>query len=242
MKASPRQQRLLLDLQELDNTSARLRRKRDQIPERAQHAALEADYLEAKQQFMAAQRELDGQQAELGRVESDVKLVNDRRDRDNERLATNVSSKEALALQSELETLARRKSELEDREFAVLEQLEETQAAFDAARGQLETLSETRARLAQAIAQTENEIDADLRRNAVERDGLAAELQRDVLELYEETRARGGLGAARLRGNVSEGSNMELAPGDLAEIRSAAPDTIMFCPDSGAILVRAEVN
>jgi predicted nucleic acid-binding Zn-ribbon protein len=33
---------------------------------------------------------------------------------------------------------------------------------------------------------------------------------------------------------------MALAPAELQEIRSAAPDEITFCPGSGAILVRID--
>jgi predicted nucleic acid-binding Zn-ribbon protein len=32
---------------------------------------------------------------------------------------------------------------------------------------------------------------------------------------------------------------MHLSPGDLAEIKAAAEDDIVFCPDSGCILVRS---
>jgi predicted nucleic acid-binding Zn-ribbon protein len=32
---------------------------------------------------------------------------------------------------------------------------------------------------------------------------------------------------------------MALSPGDLAAIRAAAEDEIVFCPDSGCILVRS---
>jgi predicted nucleic acid-binding Zn-ribbon protein len=31
---------------------------------------------------------------------------------------------------------------------------------------------------------------------------------------------------------------MELSPGDLAEIRKAPADEVVYCPDSGVILVR----
>lgn len=240
MKASPRQQQLLLDLQELDTLEARLRKQRGAVPERAEYTALEEQHATLKERFMAAQRELDTQQAELERVESDVQLVVDRRRRDEELLSTDVSSKEAQSLQRELELLGRRQTELEDRELEMMEQLEKTQATFDAARLALEQIDDERARLRDRIVEAEESIDAAVRRNREERELLAAELQREVLELYEATRARTGLGAARLRGNVSEGSNMTVAPGELAAIRAADPDEIVFCPDSGAILVRID--
>lgn len=240
MKASPRQQQLLLDLQELDNADARLRRKRTQLPQRAELRALEGETVETKEAFMAAQRELDKQRAELERIESDAGLVIGRRDRDNALLAASTSSKEAQALQAELDTLARRQTELEDRQLEMMEANEAAQAKFDAAEAVLADVDARRAALHAELSQEEQRLDAEIAAGARERELTAAELQRDVLELYEEIRARTGLGAARLRGNISEGSNMALAPGELSSIRAAASDEIVFCPGSGAILVRVE--
>ena len=242
MKASPRQQLLLLDLQELDTLAARLRRRRESLPERAEHSELDEHHARARDTFMAVQREHDTHQAELARIESDVQLVLDRQTRDRELLTTNVSSKEAQALQQELETLAERQTLLEDRQLEMMEQLEETAQKLALARTALDEVEGQRAGLQGRISQAEGEIDEALTRNASDRELLAAEVQRDVLELYESTRARTGIGAARLRGNVSEGSNMTIDQGELQTIRAAAPDEIVFCPDSGAILVRAETD
>lgn len=242
MKASPRQQSLLLDLQELDTTIVRLRRRREQIPELAELAALETEASETRDQFMTAQRELDTQRAELERIESDVALVEQRRTRDDELLAVSTSSKEAQALQSELDTLRRRQGELEDRQLEAMETLESAERVYERAQAELAQVEGRRAQLEERIVEAESLIDAELARASEERGGVAAELQRDVLDLYEETRARTGMGAARLRGNISEGSNMALAPGELADIRAAAPDEIVFCPGSGAILVREQTE
>lgn len=238
MKATPAQQQRLLELQDLDHTLARLRRKRATLPERAQLAALQGEMNAAREAFMAVQRELDAQTADIARLEDDVETVRARRERDSTLLAVSTSPKEAQALQSELETLARRQSELEDRELALMETSEATQARFDAASEQLAGVDGRRAELTAAISEAEARIDAELASAAEERAGLSAEVQRDLLDLYERTRERGGVGAARLRGNVSEGSNMALAPAELSDLRAAAPDEVVFCPQSGAILVR----
>lgn len=238
MKASPRQQRLLLDLQDLDNTLARLRRKRNTLAERAELEALHGDTASARDGFMQAQRELDTRRTELSRIEADVATVQQRRDRDNQMLSVSTSSKEAQSLQGELETLSRRQSELEDRELELMEVVEGVQKAFAAAEEVLAGVDERRAAIQSRLDDAEQRLDAEISSNTKEREGVAAELQRDVLGLYEELRARIGIGAARLRGNVSEGSNMALAPAELSDIRATAPDEIVFCPGSGAILVR----
>ena len=66
-----------------------------------------------------------------------------------------------------------------------------------------------------------------------------ARIPADLVELYEKQRARYGIGAAAAASRgVSMGSNVKLTESDLAVIRRAAPDDVVLCPDSGAILVR----
>ena len=240
MKASPRQQLLLLDLQDLDHALARLRRRRAQLPERAELEAMQGEAGAAREAFMTVQRELDTQQAEIDRLESDIELVRQRIRRDDELIAVSSSPKEAQALQGELETLRRRQGELEERELELMETSEATQARFDEASAALAGIDGRRQAILERIATAERELDAELATTVRDREGLAAEIQRDLLEHYEALRSRIGIGAARLRGRISEASNMELAPAELSDILAAAPDELLHCPQSGAILVRVE--
>ncbi len=240
MKASPRQQQLLLDLQSLDNSIARLKKRRTQLPQRAELASMQGERAAAKDAFMAVQRDLDTQNAEIERLESDIEVVRQRIKRDNELSAVSSSPKEAQALQSELETLGRRQSELEDRELELMEANEQTQAVYDAVSGALAGVDGRRQAILDAIADAEAGIDRELSETVRDRAGLAAELQRDLLEHYEALRARIGIGAARLRGRISEASNMELAPAELADILAQPADELIYCPQSGAILVRVD--
>ncbi len=240
MKASPRQQRLLLDLQDLDTTIARLRRKRTTLPERKDLEGLAGEMGAARESYMNAQRELDTHTVEIERIEADIAVARQRRERDEQLIAVSTAAKEAEALQSEIELLTRRIADLEERELAAMEQQEAAQAVFAEAERVLGGVDGRRAELQAAIDGAEASIDRDLSSNAEERAGVAAEVQRDLLGVYEELRARIGIGAARLRGNVSEASNMALAPAELADIRAAAPDELVFCPGTGAILVRGE--
>ncbi|MGJ0204435.1 zinc ribbon domain-containing protein [Leucobacter sp. gxy201] len=242
MKASPRQQQLLLDLQELDTALARLARRRQSLPERAELAGLAGEVSATRESYMAAQRELDTQSAEIDRIEADVQLVRQRRERDEQLIAQSTSSKEAQALQGELDALARRMGELEDRQLGVMELQEAAQTAFDAAAADLAGVDERRAAIQAKIDEAERAIDRDIASQSEERAGLAAEVQRDLIEVYEELRGRIGIGAARLRGNVSEASNMSLTPAELSNILSAAPDELVFCPGTGAILVRVAAD
>lgn len=240
MKASPRQQRLLLDLQDLDTLIAQQLRKRKMLPQRAALAGLAGELTAAKQDFMAAQRELDAHTAEFDRIASDVDLVAQRVKRDEEKLAVSTAPKEAQALTAELEQLAARNGVLEEKQLEIMELQEAAQTAFAAATAVLEGVDGRRAEFQRELDEAEAAINRELAINKKEREGLSAELQRDLYTLYESLRGRLGFGAARLRGNISEASNMALAPAELADIRAAAPDEVIFCPGTGAILVQVE--
>lgn len=238
MKATQRQQHLLIDLQQLDHSIARLRKQSEQLPERAELPALDAERDSARNLYMESQRELDSQRAELGRIESDVQLVEQREARDRDLIAASTSSKEAVALQSELDTLARRRGELEERQLVAMEATEEAELAFSAAEAVLAGADERRNAILARIADAEAKLGRERERAIEDRAGVAAEVQGDLLALYEDTRAQVGIGAARLRGTVSEASGMALTPAELQNINEAAPDEVLFCPGTGAILVR----
>lgn len=238
MKASPRQQQLLLNLQEFDNALARLRRRREQLPQRAELAAMAGELTAAKNDFMSVQRELDTQKADIQRLESDIEMVQQRITRDEQMLAASTSPKEAQALQGELETLAKRRGDLEDRELELMEVNEEAQSRYDQAAAALGQVDQRKQSLIDTIVAGEGEIDAEIARTTEERAGLAAELQRDLLNHYETLRSRLGVAVARLRGRISEASNMELAPAELSGILETPADELVYCPQSGAILVR----
>ncbi|MBN9612301.1 MAG: hypothetical protein J0H64_02335, partial [Actinobacteria bacterium] len=111
-----------------------------------------------------------------------------------------------------------------------------------AASAALAAVDGRRGALTEAIAEAERTIASEAAAAAEARRGLAAETQGDLLDLYETTRARIGIGAARLRGNVSEASNMALAPAELTDILAAPTDEVVFCPQTGAILVRVQAE
>ena len=70
--------------------------------------------------------------AELKRLESDVALAAQRRERDAGRLASTQNAKDAVALEQEITSLGRRISDLEDAELELMARLEDADAAVAA--------------------------------------------------------------------------------------------------------------
>lgn len=240
MHATPSEQARLLQLQQLDTQLARTAHQRSQLPERAAIAGLGAESTAIRGRFMAAQRSVEECTTEQERLASDVATVTQRRARNEQRLAASTSAKEASSLQDEIDSLHRRAGDLEEMELSVLERVETAQAALDAVKADLAGLNERREALEASLVAEEARLDSERARLAEDRKNLSVEIAGNLLALYEETRAENGIGAARLRGRVSEGSNMALTDSELAQIRETSPNEIVFCPGSGAILIRGQ--
>ncbi|MFC4223655.1 zinc ribbon domain-containing protein [Lysinibacter cavernae] len=238
MKASQGQQKKLLDVQAVDNRLGRLNHQEKTLPERKALSDLQAGLSSAKETAIRARGIVEASQLEIRRLEDDVATVRARAARDEQRMATSTNSKEAVVLEGELETLARRTAELEEVTLVVMERLEAEEAVLAEAEAALAGINDQRIELEKKIAEAIVSIGLEREEATDQRQALVAEIDPELLSLYEETRQRYGIGAALIRRGISEGSNMALTESDLASIRAAAPDEIIFCKDSGAILVR----
>lgn len=238
LKASPEDQALLLDLQAQDTLLAQLGHRAKSLPELADLQSLSVEETEAKRVFAERQNALDDTNAELKRTESDVSVVETRIARDSERLQTSSSVKDVAALEQELAALKKRLSDLEEIELTVMERAEEQQAELNASTEQLDVLQERRTALEVDRDRALAGIEAERSAAALAREALVARIPADLLELYEKQRARYGTGASHLQGGVSSASGVKLNESDMQAIRAAAPDDVLLCPDSSAILVR----
>src|SRR5690606_2262234 len=199
---------------------------------------LEGELQEARRTVVEQTGRLEDAQAELGRVEADVAVVAARIERDSARLQTSSSVKDVQALEQELAALARRQDELEEIQLVVMQRVEDHENELATTRAALEALeariAETTAARDEAAAALEQE-----RANvATDRATIAQRVPAELLALYEKQRARYGIGASHLRGGVSSASGVALNATDLDAVRAAAPDDVLLCPDSNAVLVR----
>lgn len=240
MKAAPADQAALVELGRIDTELVRVAKTLNTLPAKQIAAEAENELQDAREQLRSAQQDVDGFQADVTRAESDVELVEKRIAQDQERLQATTSAKDAQGLEHELESLLARKSLLEDVELEVLEKLEIATVARDEAKARVVHIQ---ARLDGALAEASHQSDElegrrrDLRG---QRDVIVAALPGDLVELYERQRERYGHGVSELRGAVSTASGVQLTESDLQEIRQAADDDVVLCPDSNAILVRPQ--
>jgi predicted nucleic acid-binding Zn-ribbon protein len=238
MKASPADQALLLDLQAIDTKLSQLDHRAKSVPELVQLTELARgiDVLRGVYSTQSGARE--DVQLELKRLESDVQLVEQRVARDSTRLQSSSSVKDVAALEQELASLHKRQFDLEEIELSVMEKLEERDAELAQTHASLADLEGQVAGLEASRDAALGSIDAERSEAVANRRAIAASVPEDLLALYEKQRARYGTGASLLRFGVSAATGVALLADEMATIRAAAPDDVLLCPSSDAILVR----
>ena len=238
LTASPADQELLLDLQAFDTKLSQLDHRTKSVPELAVLADLAKQTEALRLALLEQTGAIDDTKLELSRIEADVSVVEARIARDSERLAGSSSVKDVAALEQELAALRKRLGDLEEIELTVMERLEEQQAVVDATTAELAQLRSQVAEVEAARDAVLKEVTAERTSAAASRRTIESKIPADLLALYEKQRARYGTGASLLRGGVSLASGVKLLEDELQKIRAAAPDDVLICPFSDAILVR----
>ena len=240
MKADPTDQQRLLDLAAEDLALTQLTHRRQTLPEVAAVEAAE----EAGRQFAAevvrTQTDARDLEREVKRLESDVDTVRQRAARDKQRLDSGgATPKEMTNLQHELQSLARRQSDLEDQQLELMERQEAAGAALAAAQSGHEQATADHERAVQQRDDALADIADATGRHEAARAAAAEGLPAPLLTLYDRIRTQTGTtGAALLKARQCQGCRIELNGRELAAVRNAAPDEVVRCDECGRILVR----
>jgi predicted nucleic acid-binding Zn-ribbon protein len=241
VKASPDAQLRLLELADIDAELTRLEHRRRGLPELAELSRLEQRDRELRDELaVLAAREGDLRREQV-KAEADVDQVRTRIERDRVRLdAGQVSSPRELEnLQSEIDSLHRRQSDLEEVVLDVMERQETVAGAQQAGLAEREQII---ADAAVAIASRDAalaEIGEQAAKAADRRGAVLADEPADLIDLYDRLRAQhGGVGAAALRRGRCEGCHLSLNTVDLNALRAAAADEVLRCEECRRILVR----
>ncbi|MBG6238180.1 putative nucleic acid-binding Zn-ribbon protein [Mycetocola sp. CAN_C7] len=240
MKSSHAEQKKLLDLQNIDSGLARVAHRERSLPEIAEHIQVSGERTALSARLAAESGVLEDAKTELGRLESDAAVVDARIARDTDRVTHSSSVKDVTALESELESLYRRKNNLEDMELVVMERVEQaesqlasTQLLDDELQAKLADVAERRSTALDALAQERAHLSA-------ERGLLEDSVATDLLALYEKLRTRGGTGAALFRAGTCGACTITLTGNELQKVRAAEIDEVLQCPECSAIMVRTE--
>jgi len=233
-------QRRLLDVQALDTRLDQIAHKKRTLPELARLTELDSQVTDLHTALVTSQTAVSDLQRELRKAEADVEQVSSRAARDRARLESGTASaKDLQALQHELESLARRQSDLEDVELEVMERLEAAQTEASGLETALAEADEQATELAARRDAAVAGVDAEVGTVTARRDEIAGGLDQALVALYDRIRDQTqGVGAAMLRGKRCEGCRSELTPVELNRIKGLPDDEVVRCEDCRCILVR----
>ncbi|HEX9064556.1 MAG TPA: C4-type zinc ribbon domain-containing protein [Streptosporangiaceae bacterium] len=241
MKASPEAQLRLLELADIDAELGRIEHRRRSLPEHAEVARLEARDGELRDTAAALTAQTSDLRREQAKAEADVEQVRSRITRDRQRLDSGQvnSPRELENLQSEVQSLLRRQSDLEEIVLDVMERSETTQASLEHATAERDQLGGDLAAVTAARDTAMAELEDQGNQAAARRASVSGDLPGDLVELYDKLRAQhGGVGAAALHQRRCQGCHLTLNTVDVNTIRAAPPDEVLRCEECRRILVR----
>jgi predicted nucleic acid-binding Zn-ribbon protein len=237
MKASSQHQETLLDLSRIDLQLRRNQRLIADIEAGAEVQAARQNLLVNSEQLLSARNDLDALQLELRRAETDLELVEGRIEKDQARIQQSSSQKDIQGMQNELQSLLKRKGELEEAEIVLLDRVQLLNE-------KLSVIQIEREELQKKLAALENEQTAGLAKlnsgQQLLRENRARDLQNlspELAEHYEKLFAK-GIGVGKLSGLVCDACGMTLSGDSLDSVRNTPMDELAHCGECGAILVR----
>ena len=240
MKASPHDQRQILNTASLDQRTTALNHKAQTLAEHALLANVTTKSHNARDLRIGAQTELSDVKRELLRAEADVEQIVMRITRDEARLnGGSATPKELEQLQHEVGTLSARRAELEEVELEVMMRIDDINS-------RISELSEQEANFAAEIVdleiRKENALAAfnsELELIAKERSENLASVSPELIALYEKIRiSNNGTGAAALIAGSCNGCHLSINAVELKRIIDIADDEVVRCEECRCILVR----
>jgi predicted nucleic acid-binding Zn-ribbon protein len=212
----------LLELQGIDSSIDRLTNRTAQLEAGEELRQARAVMEDAESRLGEVRLGLDALAREQGRLEHEVDSITQKAAAEEKRLydGSVANAKELEALQHEIANLKERRSRTED---VMLEQMERRED-LDA------RTAEADAEVAQARAKVEaiggdavhelERIDADLVAKREEREALVAEIDEELLELYEDLRGqKKGVGAAALVDGICQACHEQLSAMELDKLK-----------------------
>lgn len=199
--------------------------------------ALQDEVLVLASEISAQRSSVEERDREVGRIASDLELVERRIAKDSERLRTSSNPKDISGIQHEMETLAKRKDELETNELELME-------TVDVERSKLEQFLARKAVLETDLESGKQTAKVEIDRRKAEILEQSNQIQRlrvlpsvDLLAIYDQRVTR-GVPVGKLLKSTCGACNMSLTSTALNTLQRIPAQELARCPECTAILVR----
>lgn len=239
MKARPEDQKRLLELAAVDAETRQIAHRRKNLPERIEVERIEDERNGHRDAAATLDITLEDFDRDIAKLEGEVDAVGRRAARNDERLASGgVPPRQLSEMQHENNSLARRRSELEEELLEVMEQREAVEHDRDRTGALIDRAEDELADARRHLEQAEADLQTAEDRSAGHRAELVADLPEDLLALYERERTRTGIGAALLQARRCGGCRIELDRMEIARIAALDPEEVVHCDQCSTVLVR----
>lgn len=238
MKANLQDQKRLLELVELDLTLVKTASDKAKLLAATDIQLAGEKALALSDQLIDARNRVGDLELELKRSEIDLELVENRIAKDNQRLSTTSSAKDAQGIEHELTSLAKRKSELEDAELGIMEELDKVRAELIAAEAAKSDAEDELSSLRESLSSNTSELDANRSDLISKRTSLVGLIDPELAAAYQKKADR-TVAVGRLSGRECGACRLSITATNLEEIVALPADEIAECPNCQAYLVRS---
>ena len=238
MKANLQDQKRLLELVDLDLSLVRNAGDKAKLLSATAISEANEKALALSDHLIDARNRVGDLELELKRSENDLELVENRIAKDNQRLSSTSSAKDAQGIEHELTTLAKRKSELEDTELGIMEVLETVRAELSAAEKAKASAENELTQLRSALATNTAELDSARVELSSKRSALVGLIEPELASAYQRKADR-NVAAGRLVGRECGACRLSITATNLEEILALPADEIAECPNCQAYWVRS---
>jgi predicted nucleic acid-binding Zn-ribbon protein len=237
VKANLQDQKRLLELVQFDQDLVKNASDRAKLLAASDIQIASEKALALSDQLIDARNKVGDLELELKRSENDLELVENRIAKDNQRLSTTSSAKDAQGIEHELTTLAKRKSELEDAELGIMEELDGVRAELAAAESAKSLAESELSALRTALASNTSSLDEQRAELTAKRVALVGLIDPELAVSYQRKADR-TVAVGRLTGRECGACRISITATNLEEIVALPADEISECPNCQAYLVR----
>jgi len=237
MKLDKIGQSALLRLSEVDLEIAQIRHEITSAIGSKELEALRTDLASVAGEIISARTTVENLQANQKRVDDDLHLAEARIARDKDRLNQTSSPKDAVGIQSEIESLSRRKNELEDTELEVLAELEEAEKILKVISDRRDGINTAMNELQSEIQVKVDELKSRGRKLTADKEILVGKISAEVLSAYELL-AKRQIAVGQVVNRSCSACRMGLTASAIDGFSSLSDDEIGHCPECQAMMVR----
>ena len=238
MKANLQDQKRLLELVEIDLSLVRNAGDKAKLLSATAISEANEKALALSDHLIDARNRVGDLELELKRSENDLELVENRIAKDNQRLSSTSSAKDAQGIEHELTSLAKRKTELEDTELGIMEDLETVRAELSEAEKAKAAAEQELTRLRSALATDTAGLDSVRAELSSKRSALVGLVEPELAAAYQRKADR-NVAAGKLVGRECGACRLSITATNLEEIVALPADEIAECPNCQAYLVRS---